>query len=60
MDHELKMYTKKVNTNYNASFIGMTILTIIFSIGLIVSMIIMIKFITNSVKWKKYQESIKE
>ncbi len=60
VDHELKMYTKKVNTNYNASFIGMTILTIIFSIGLIVSMIIMIKFITNSVKWKKYQESIKE
>lgn len=60
VDHELKMYTKKVNTNYNASFIGMTILTIIFSIVLIVSMIIMIKFITNSVKWKKYQESIKE
>ena len=54
------MYTKKVNTNYNASFIGMTILTIIFSIGLIVSMIIMIRYITNSVKWKKYQESIKE
>lgn len=60
VDHDLKMYTKKVNTNYNASFIGMTILTIIFSIGFVGSMVVMIRYIINSNKWKKYQDSIKE
>ncbi len=60
VDHELKMYTKKVRKNFNSAFIGISICTIIFSIGLIVSMVIMIRFITNSNKWKKYQDSIKE
>ena len=34
--------------------------TIIFSILFASSMVVMIRYITNSVKWKKYQESIKE
>lgn len=60
VDHELKMYTKKVNTNYNASFIGMTILTIVFLIGFVGSMVVMIRYIINCNKWKRYKESIKE
>lgn len=60
VDHELKMYTKKVRKNFNSAFIGISICTIIFSIGFVGSMVVMIRYIINSNKWKKYQESIKE
>ncbi len=60
VDHDLKIHTKKLNKNFKVAFIGITTCIIIFSIGLIVSIIIMIRYITNSFKWKKYQESIKE